>query len=161
MLIFTVPPADGLVVTPGLMTFIIPQYFDTPFLLLDIGKSLAKASELSSKIKLAYKFYSRVAKLIENYTIKEFNITKAVNEVHDEFAINPGGLVLIVIPDDYELKAHRKLADAWLNSSEAKVIESMFKNLGYDVWYALVIRRVISDLITRRVDLSPFMKYIN
>lgn len=146
VLIFTVPPWDGLVITPGLLTFIIPnlEYLAAYWVIFDIGQGIAKQNGLSSKIKFAYKAYGKFIKLIE--------------ETRD-YAL--GGEVLVVIPDDWDSTTHVKLANAWLGSSESKIIYRKLEDLGYKVRLVLVVRRVIKSMLPEPVvDLEPYMLFI-
>ncbi len=141
MLFFSVPPVDGLSVTPGLLSFIAPEYFSAYYLFLDIGKGIASVD--MNKAKTAYRFYNKVINLIED------NDTT-------------GGEALIIIPDDWDLPMHIKLATAWLASQERKIIVNRLNDLGYRVYDVLVVRRVIKALFPEPVvDLSPFKQFLD
>ncbi len=116
---------------------------------------------LGSKVKLAYRFYSSVIKRIEDNTVREFNVFKAINETHDELYTASGGVAFIVIPDDWNLHTHIKLAAAWLASQEHGVIIKRLNDLNYRVHDVLVIRRVIEGLIPEpKVNLEPYAPFI-
>ena len=141
MILLSVPPVDGLVVSPGLLPMIRPEYFAVNYVMFDVGKNIAKQNSISSKIVFAYRFYSSV-----------------IDRMDSDYAV--GGKALVVIPDDFDLKTHIKLAEKWLESTERYALSRKLRSLGYEMIDVLIIRRVIKDLITMSVDLSPFMDFI-
>ena len=141
MILLSVPPIDGTVISPGLLPMIRPEYFSAPYIMLDIGKGIARQNSISSKIVFAYRFYSNV-----------------IDKMDSDYAV--GGTALVVVPDDFDLKTHVKLATSWLNSTEHSALHRRFRDMGYEMIDVLIIRRVIKDLITGTVDLSPFMDFV-
>ena len=141
MILLSVPPIDGVVVSPGLLPMVRPEYFAVNYVMLDIGKGIAKQNSISSKIIFAYRFYDNV-----------------VDRMDSDYAV--GGKALVVIPDDFDLKTHVKLAEKWLESTERYALSRKLRSLGYEMIDVLIIRRVIKDLITMSVDLIPFKDFI-
>lgn len=142
MIILSIPPVDGLVLTPGLVSFYQEEYSGVYYVMLDIGIKVAQYGGLNNKIKVAHKTYNKLVGLL----------------LDSEYAI--GGKALIVIPDDFELSKHIKLATAWLNSYERRTIHKMLNNHGYEPIDVLVIRRYITDRFTLSIDLSPYLPLI-
>jgi len=127
-------------VTPGLSRFITPEdYAGAWFIMMDVGKQLASASA-SDKVRFAYRFYMRaLGKVVEN-----------------EGAPVKVGLI---IPDDWDLKTHLRLAENWLRSQERKLLISRILDLGAgEVTEVLVIRRIIHAF--NQVDATPFKPFI-
>jgi len=68
--------------------------------------------------------------------------------------------VKILIPDDWEISTHIKLAKAWLKSQERKIIIDKLTTLGVvKIQEILVIRRIIYPL--NLVDTAPFKEFLN
>lgn len=141
MLVFSVPPVDGLVLTPGLASFYVPDYASAFYVFFDVGVKIA-SENLGSKLRDAYRTYT---KLIDLFLSSEYAV---------------GGKALVVIPDDWELNTHIKLAKTWLSSYEHKAIHKSLSNHGYDPIDVLVIRRFICDRLSLTVDLSPYRDFI-
>jgi len=133
-------PDGCLLVTPGLSRFITPEdYAGAWFIMLDVGKQVASISA-SGKVRFAYRFYMRaLGRVVEN-----------------EGAPVKVGLI---IPDDWDLKTHLRLADAWLRSQERKLLINRILDLGVsEVTEVLVIRRIIHAF--NQVDATPFKPFI-
>jgi len=133
-------PDGCLLVTPGLSRFITPEdYAGAWFIMLDVGKQVASISA-SGKVRFAYRFYMKaIDKVVEN-----------------EGAPVKVGLI---IPDDWDLKTHLRLANAWLRSQERKLLINRILDLGVsEVTEVLVIRRIIHAF--NQVDATPFKPFI-
>ena len=133
-------PDGCLLVTPGLSRFITPEdYAGAWFIMLDVGKQIASAST-NGKVRFAFSFYMRALdKVIEN-----------------EGAPVKVGLI---IPDDWDLKTHLRLAENWLRGQERKLLISRILDLGVsEIAEVLVIRRIIHAF--NQVDASPFRPFI-
>ena len=133
-------PDGCLLVTPGLSRFITPEdYAGAWFIMMDVGKQIASASA-SGKVRFAFRFY-----------------TKAIDRVVE----NEGAPVKVglIIPDDWDLKTHLKLANAWLRGQERKLLISRILDLGVsEIAEVLVIRRIIHAF--NQVDATPFKPFI-
>jgi len=132
-------PDGCLLITPGLSRFITPEdYAGAWFIMMDVGKQIASASA-SGKVRFAFRFYMHaLGKVIES-----------------EGAPVKVGLI---IPDDWDLKTHLRLANAWLRSQERKLLISRLAELGVsEVTEVLVIRRIIHAF--NQVDATPFKPF--
>ena len=142
MIICSVPttPDGCLLLTPGLLRFISENDLSAPFMIFDIGVKIASINSLSGKLKFTYRTYMKYIDMIQKTE-------------------TPPYAVKIMIPDDWELTTHVKLAKAWLKSQEHKVIIDKLTTLGVaEIKEILVIRRIIYPL--NLVDTTPFKEFI-
>ena len=137
ILICSVPvTVDGcLLVTPSLLRFVSPLDWSAPYQIFDIGVKIASIHGLSGKLRFAFRTYMAYADMLQD----------------------PPYAVRILIPDDWELTSHIKLARAWLGSGERKILIDRLTALGVEVQEILVVRRVLSS---GGVDLSPFREFL-
>ena len=134
-LIYSVPPIDGLVLTPGLSSFIQPEYVaGVSRVLLDVGKGVAEGG---GGVRDAYRLYNSLV-----------NVLRAYGAV--------GGLAILTIPDAWDLKTHLRLATQWLHSSERVGIAKALAGLGFEVLDMLVVRRVVKTMLDPTPDLGPY-----
>ena len=138
VLICSVPvTVDGcLLVTPSLLRFVSPLDWSAPFQIFDIGVKIASIHGLSGKLRFAFRTYMAYADMLQN---------------------DPPYAVRILIPDDWDLNSHIKLARAWLGSGERKILIDRLTALGVEVQEILVVRRVLSS---GGVGLSPFREFL-
>jgi len=138
MLICSVPvTVDGcLLVTPSLLRFVSPLDWSAPFQIFDIGVKIASIHGLSGKLRFAFRTYMAYVDVLQGI---------------------PPYAVRILIPDDWEVDSHIKLARAWLGSEERRLLLSRLRDLGVEVREILVIRRV---LVGDGVDPSPFREFL-
>jgi len=138
VLICSVPvTVDGcLLVTPSLLRFISPLDWSAPFQIFDIGVKIASIHGLGGKLRFAFRTYTTYVDMLQGI---------------------PPYAVRILIPDDWEINSHIKLARAWLGSEERGLLLSRLRDLGVEVQEILVIRRV---LVGDGVDLSPFREFL-
>jgi len=142
MIICSVPttPDGCLLLTPGLLRFVSENDLSAPFMVFDIGVKIASINNLSGKLKFTYRTYTKYIDMVQKTE-------------------TPPYAVKIMIPDDWELTTHIKLAKAWLKSQERKVIIDKLTNLGVaEIKEILVIRRIIKPL--GLVDTTPFKEFI-
>jgi len=142
MIICSVPttPDGCLLLTPGLLRFVTDNDLSAPFMVFDIGVKIASINSLSGKLKFTYRTYTKYIDMVQK--------TKT-----------PPYAVKILIPDDWEINTHIKLAKAWLKSQERKVIIDKLTTLGVaEIKEILVIRRIIKPL--NLVDTTPFKEFI-
>jgi hypothetical protein len=133
-------PDGCLLVTPVLARFITPEdYAGAWFIMLDVGKQVASIPA-NGKVRFAYRFYMKtIDKVIENEGMP--------------------AKVGLIIPDDWDLKTHLRLAENWLRSQERKLLINRLVNLGAsEIAEVLVIRRIIHAF--NQVDASPFKPFI-
>ena len=129
---------DGcLLVTPSLLRFVSPLDWSAPFQIFDIGVKIASIHGLSGKLRFAFRTYMAYADMLQR--------------------MDPPYAVRILIPDDWELTSHIKLARAWLGSEERRLLIDRLTALGVDIQEILVVRRVLSS---GGVDLSPFREFL-
>jgi len=141
VLICSVPvTVDGcLLVTPSLLRFISPLDWSAPFQIFDIGVKIASIHGLSGKLRFAYRTYRTYVDMLQK--------------------MDPPCAVRILIPDDWEMDSHIKLARAWLGSEERGLLLSRLRDLGVvEVQEILVIRRVLAG--RDGVNLSPFREFL-
>ena len=141
MLICSVPvTVDGcLLVTPSLLRFISPLDWSAPFQIFDIGVKIASIHGLSGKLRFAFRAYGSYVDVLQG--------------------MDPPCAVRILIPDDWEMDSHIKLARAWLGSEERGLLLSRLRDLGVvEVQEILVIRRVLAG--RDGVNLSPFREFL-
>jgi hypothetical protein len=142
MIICSVPttPNGCLLLTPGLLRFIGDDDLTAPFMVFDIGVEIASINGLNGKLKFTYKTYMKYIDMIQKNETLPYNVK-------------------IMIPDDWELTTHIKLARAWLKSQERKTIIDKLATLGVvKIQEILVIRRIIHPL--NLVDITPFKEFI-
>jgi len=142
VIVYSVPatPWGGLVITPGLRWFIKPEDLTAPFIMFDIGVSVAKVSGLTGKVKFTYRTYSKFTDMVFNSGYAPYS-------------------VMMIIPDDFNLTVHLKLAKSWLTSSERKVLVRRLTDAGVaEVTEVLVVRRVIREF--NQVDASQFRGFM-
>ena len=139
VLICSVPvTVDGcLLVTPSLLRFVSPDDWSAPFQIFDIGVKIASIHGLSGKLRFAFRTYMAYADMLQR--------------------MDPPYAVRILIPDDWELTSHIKLARAWLGSEERRLLIDRLTALGVNIQEILVVRRVLSS---GGVDLSPFGEFL-
>jgi len=139
MLICSVPvTVDGcLLVTPSLLRFVSPLDWSAPFQIFDIGVKIASIHGLSGKLRFAFRTYMAYVDVLQGI---------------------PPYAVRILIPDDWEVDSHIKLARAWLGSEERRLLLSRLRDLGVEVREILVIRRVLAG--RDEVDPSPFREFL-
>jgi len=133
-------PDGCLLITPGLARFITPEdYAGAWFIMMDVGKQVASASA-SGKVRFAYRFYMRaLGKVTENEGMP--------------------AKVGLIIPDDWDLRIHLRLADAWLRSQKRKLLINRILELGVrEVAEVLVIRRIVHAF--NQVDATPFKPFV-
>jgi hypothetical protein len=132
-------PDGCLLVTPGLVRFVTPEDYGAWFIMLDVGKQIASASA-NGKVRFAYRFYMKsIGRVIEN----------------EGAPIKVG----LIIPDDWDLKTHLRLAEAWLRSQERKLLINRILDLGVrEIAEVLVIRRIIHAF--NQVDATPFKPFV-
>jgi len=143
MIICSVPttPDGCLLLTPGLLRFVSENDLSAPFMILDIGVKIASINSLSGKLKFTYRTYMKYIDMIQKTETQPY-------------------AVKILIPDDWELTTHVKLAKAWLKSQERKIIIDKLTTLGVaEIKEILVIRRIIHPL--NLVDTTPFKEFLN
>jgi hypothetical protein len=143
MIICSVPttPDGCLLLTPGLLRFTTDNDLTAPFMVFDIGVKIASINSLSGKLKFTYRTYMKYIDMVQKTE-------------------TPPYAVKIMIPDDWELTTHLKLAKAWLKSQERKVIIDKLTTLGVvKIQEILVIRRIIKPL--NLVDTTPFKEFLN
>ena len=129
---------DGcLLVTPSLLRFVSPDDWSAPFQIFDIGVKIASIHGLSGKLRFAFRTYMAYADMLQR--------------------MDPPYAVRILIPDDWELTSHIKLARAWLGSEERRLLIDRLTALGVNIQEILVVRRVLSS---GGVDLSPFREFL-
>ena len=128
---------DGcLLVTPSLLRFVSPLDWSAPYQIFDIGVKIASIHGLSGKLRFAFRTYMAYADMLQD----------------------PPYAVRILIPDDWELTSHIKLARAWLGSEEHRLLIDRLTALGVvNIQEILVVRRVLSS---GGVDLSPFREFL-
>jgi len=142
MIICSVPttPDGCLLLTPGLLRFVSENDLSAPFMIFDIGVKIASINNLSGKLKFTYRTYMKYIDMVQKTETPPYNVK-------------------ILIPDDWELTTHIKLAKAWLKSQERKVIIDKLTTLGVaEIKEILVIRRIIKPL--NLVDTTPFKEFI-
>jgi len=142
MIICSVPttPDGCLLLTPGLLRFVTDNDLSAPFMVFDIGVKIASINNLSGKLKFTYRTYTKYIDMVQKTE-------------------TPPYAVKIMIPDDWEINTHIKLARAWLKSQERKVIIDKLTTLGVvKIQEILVIRRIIKPLSL--VDTTPFKEFI-
>jgi len=142
MIICSVPttPDGCLLLTPGLLRFVSENDLTAPFTIFDIGVKIASINNLSGKLKFTYRTYTKYIDMVQKTETPPYNVK-------------------ILIPDDWELTTHIKLAKAWLKSQERKVIIDKLATLGVvKIQEILVIRRIIHPL--NLVDTTPFKEFI-
>jgi len=143
MIICSVPttPDGCLLLTPGLLRFVSENDLSAPFMIFDIGVKIASINSMSGKLKFTYRTYMKYIDMIQKTE-------------------TPPYAVKIMIPDDWELTTHIKLAKSWLKSQERKVIIDKLTTLGVaEIKEILVIRRIIHPL--NLVDTTPFKEFLN
>jgi len=143
MIICSVPttPDGCLLLTPGLLRFVSEHDLSAPFMVFDIGVKIASINNLSGKLKFTYRTYMKYIDMVQKTETQPY-------------------AVKILIPDDWELTTHIKLAKAWLKSQERKVIIDKLTTLGVaEIKEILVIRRIIHPLSL--VDTTPFKEFLN
>jgi len=143
MIICSVPttPDGCLLLTPGLLRFTSDDDLTAPFMVFDIGVKIASINNLSGKLKFTYRTYMKYIDMVQKTETPPYNVK-------------------ILIPDDWEINTHVKLAKAWLKSQERKVITDKLTNLGVaEIKEILVIRRIIKPLSL--VDTTPFKEFLN
>ena len=143
MIICSVPttPDGCLLLTPGLLRFVTDNDLLAPFMVFDIGVKIASINSLSGKLKFTYRTYMKYIDMVQKTE-------------------TPPYAIKIMIPDDWELTTHLKLAKAWLKSQERKVIIDKLTTLGVaEIKEILVIRRIIHPLSL--VDTTPFKEFLN
>jgi len=143
MIICSVPttPDGCLLLTPGLLRFTSDDDLTAPFMVFDIGVKIASINSLSDKLKFTYRTYTKYIDMIQKTETQPY-------------------AVKILIPDDWELTTHIKLARAWLKSQERKVIIDKLTTLGVvKIQEILVIRRIIHPL--NLVDTTPLKEFLN
>jgi hypothetical protein len=106
--------------------------------MMDVGKQIASASA-SGKVRFAYRFYMHaLGKVIEN----------------EGASVKVG----LIIPDDWDLKTHLRLAENWLRSQERKLLINRILDLGAsEIAEVLVIRRIVHAF--NQVDATPFKPF--
>jgi hypothetical protein len=110
-------------------------------MVFDIGVKIASINSLSGKLKFTYRTYMKYIDMVQKTE-------------------TPPYAIKIMIPDDWELTTHLKLAKAWLKSQERKVIIDKLTTLGVaEIKEILVIRRIIHPLSL--VDTTPFKEFLN
>jgi len=143
MIICSVPttPDGCLLLTPGLLRFASDDDLTAPFMVFDIGVKIASINNLSGKLKFTYRTYMKYIDMVQKTE-------------------TPPYAVKIMIPDDWEINTHVKLAKAWLKSQERKVIIDKLTTLGVvKIQEILVIRRIIKPLSL--VDTTPFKEFLS
>jgi hypothetical protein len=143
VLICSVPATvDGcLLVTPSLLRFISPLDWLSPFQIFDIGVKIASIHGLGGKLRFAFRTYRAYVDTLQG--------------------MDPPYAVRILIPDDWEVNSHIKLARAWLGSEERRLLLDGLRDLGVvDIQEILVIRRVLAGPGRDGVDLSPFREFL-
>jgi hypothetical protein len=143
MIICSVPttPDGCLLLTPGLLRFVSDDDLTAPFMVFDIGVKIASINSLSGKLKFTYRTYMKYIDMVQKTETPPYNVK-------------------ILIPDDWELTTHIKLAKAWLKSQERKIIIDKLTTLGVvEIKEILVIRRIIHPLSL--VDTTPFKEFLN
>jgi len=143
MIICSVPttPDGCLLLTPGLLRFVSEHDLSAPFMVFDIGVKIASINNLSGKLKFTYRTYTKYIDMVQKTETPPYNVK-------------------ILIPDDWEINTHIKLAKAWLKSQERKVIIDKLTTLGVvKIQEILVIRRIIHPL--NLVDTTPFKEFLN
>jgi len=143
MIICSVPttPDGCLLLTPGLLRFTSDDDLTAPFMVFDIGVKIASINSLSGKLKFTYRTYTKYIDMVQKTETPPYNVK-------------------IMIPDDWEINTHIKLAKAWLKSQERKVIIDKLTTLGVaEIKEILVIRRIIHPL--NLVDTTPFKEFLN
>jgi hypothetical protein len=143
MIICSVPttPDGCLLLTPGLLRFVTDDDLTAPFMIFDIGVKIASINSLSGKLKFTYRTYTKYIDMIQKTETQPYNVK-------------------ILIPDDWELTTHVKLAKAWLKSQERKIIIDKLTALGVvEIKEILVIRRIIHLL--NLVDITPLKEFLN
>jgi len=119
----------------------VPDYAGVYYVMFDVGVKIASVNSLS-KLKSAYRAYN---KLIDLFLSSEYAV---------------GGKALIIIPDDWDLDMHIKLAKVWLSSHERRAIHARLGKGGYEATDVLVVRRFIKDRLALTVDFSPYKDFI-
>ena len=120
---------------PKPSSFYFPLDWSAPFQIFDIGVKIASIHGLSGKLRFAFRTYTTYVDTLQR---------------------DPPYAVRILIPDDWEVNSHIKLARAWLGSGERRLLLSRLRDLGVDIQEILVIRRVLHD----GVDLSLFREFL-
>jgi hypothetical protein len=109
-------------------------------MIFDIGVKIASINNLSGKLKFTYRTYMKYIGMVQKTETPPYNVK-------------------IMIPDDWELTTHLKLAKAWLKSQERKIIIDKLTTLGVaEIKEILVIRRIIHPL--NLVDTTQFKEFI-
>ena len=123
---------------PRSSSFCFPLDWLSPFQVFDVGVRFASVNGLSGKLRFAYRTYMRYIDMLRETG-------------------SPPYAVKVVIPDDWEIDAHIKLARAWLGSEERRLLIDRLTALGVNIQEILVVRRVLSS---GGVDLSPFREFL-
>lgn len=131
MIIFSVPPVDGIVITPGLRRYVTDDMMrSVAFALLDIGISGAR-DDAARKARRAYEFYIDLLKELAGLD-------------------TPPAHIFLVVPDAFDIRQHLRLAETF--KTYAKKIETAWGRV-FELRFLFVTRRFLRE---ERLDVETF-----
>ncbi|MEM4964880.1 MAG: hypothetical protein QXT13_12115 [Pyrobaculum sp.] len=120
MIIFSVPPVDGIVITPGLKRYVTVDMLSMAFALLDIGIAGAR-NDMAHKARRAYEFYMSLLSELAGVD-------------------TPPSHVFLVVPDAFDAKQHLRLAEVF--RIYQRKIETAWTGV-FKLRFLLVVRRFL------------------
>lgn len=138
MIVLSVPPIDGVVLTPALARYVDGYMLEgVDVALLDIGISGARMDG-ARKARRAYEFY--------------MDSLKALSSLE-----TPPSRILLVVPDSFDIRQHLRLAETW--RMYARKIEREWSR-SFRTTYLFVVRRFLRSDAADREATRRLAEYV-